>query len=760
MAAVRLQDHAVYEPAQQTLFTLFNDRSRAAATAWVDGPLKRGGGVLGNVVILCALAVGSPIWVGYLGLPVALAWLAVAIGLWRAYPTILLQASTSRGAAARDALPLDELVDPRTVRVLESYLIDPDRERCRAACQLVADGPAERGIDALARAARRAPAGNRRLILATLDRLLEGAVQVHGAFPDAARETEGLLVEAEDLDEADRTDLVRIYGRLVGRLAPGTPALAPLRQLIDHPSSAVRLAAAAALRRTGAPALEVGDLDGMLAQAVAAEHAGLRHVAREELRAFLLGGVRDGDGGDEAGGGRWRRQLALLGSLLDDEGDRAAVMAALADVAARHGARVTPVAEPVLAFGEDPDPRVREGVLRFVGHAGLARRAAWVVRHLTAADRAEAQAACDALRRLGPEATEALLDALHFEKRSTRDAVLPVLRDLSIDQSTLRTVVDAEIDNTRHVLSQARILDAARVSDLVVQRLRERAGESLHTTLLLLAALLREDRIPKLCRLLGRADDARTRAVLYEALEALLPPEDRTRVLPLLEQQATPVGRDAAPAETDRSSLDVALRDALEDDDRLTRAFVRATLDAPTLERLGYSAAERGAEALRLGAPGLACRENVLDDEGTPMLTPVEVILHLRSLAIFERLSTRQLTELAAVVKEETHPAGTAIVREGDFDDCMFLIVDGTVDIVREGRRLAQLGPRDFFGEMAVFDGETRSATAAAATPVHLLRLERQDLFLVMEEQPGIAITICQTLSRRLRDKNERSRPS
>jgi hypothetical protein len=314
--------------------------------------------------------------------------------------------------------------------------------------------------------------------------------------------------------------------------------------------------------------------------------------------------------------------------------------------------------------------------------------------------------------------------------------------------------VDAEIDTTRHVLSQARIL-AGGVSNLVVQRLSERAGESLHTTLLLLAALLQEDRISKLCRLLGRADDARTRAVLYEALEALLPPEDRTRLLPLLEEHATPVNRDAVAAPVDRSLLDAALRDALQDDDRLTRAFLHATLDAPTLERLGHSATEQGDE-LHLGAPGLALPGDVLDDGGTRMVTPVEVILHLRSLAIFERLSTRQLTELATVVKEETHPAGTEIVREGDFDDCMFLIVEGKVDIIREGRRLAQLVPRDFFGEMAVFDGETRSATAAAATPVHLLRLERQDLFLVMDEQPGIAITICQTLSRRLREKNER----
>jgi CRP/FNR family cyclic AMP-dependent transcriptional regulator len=774
VAGARLQDHAVYDPAQKTLFTLFNDQVRAAATAWIDGPLKRGGGVVGNVVIMAALAVGSPIWVGFLGLPVALAWLAVAIGLWRAYPTILLQACSARGSAARDALPLDELIDPGTIRVLESYLVDPDPGHCRAACQLMADGPPDHAVGAMARAARRATDPNRRLILATLDRLLEDAIEAHGAFPDAAREVEGLLLEAQDLDEMDRANLVRIYGRLIGHLQPGPPALAPLRQFIDDPSAAVRLATAGALHRTGAPALEVGDLDMMLTDAISAADACLRHTAQEELRVSLRG-VR---GNGAAGGGeRWLQHLELLATLLGREDDRAVAAAALADIAGCHHGRVAPVADTVLALGEDPDPHVRAAVLRFVGHAGLAKRAKWVVERVTSHDHIEAAAACDALRALGPAAMEALLDALHFGKRSTRNALLPIVHDMNIDQHTLSGLIDTEVAGTRRVLARWQVLRAGGVSELAVQRLHERVAEGLHTALLLLAALLHEDRIPKLCGLLVRANDARARAVLYEALEALLPPERREQLLPLLEQHAAARPDATAPAARDESARDAALRETLHDEDRLTRAFLRATLDAATLNRLGE--ADGGVDDLLLGSRGLAPGANLDDDGGAGesatstdgegastgapraaqkgrMLSPVEIILHLRSLAIFERLSTRQLAELAAVVKEETHPAATAIVREGEFDDCMFLIVEGRVDITKEGRQLAQLGPRDFFGEMAVFDGETRSATGVAATAVHLLRLERQDLFVVMDEQPGIAITICQTLSRRLRELNAR----
>ena len=140
------------------------------------------------------------------------------------------------------------------------------------------------------------------------------------------------------------------------------------------------------------------------------------------------------------------------------------------------------------------------------------------------------------------------------------------------------------------------------------------------------------------------------------------------------------------------------------------------------------------------------------------MLSGVEIVLHLRSLALFERLSTRELTELASIVREVDHSANTRIVHEGDFDDCMYLIVSGKVQITRSGITLGELGPRDFFGEMAILDGETRSATCTAISKIRLLRIDRPDLLRVMDGRPGIAISICQTLSRRVRELNDNLR--
>jgi CRP-like cAMP-binding protein len=131
-------------------------------------------------------------------------------------------------------------------------------------------------------------------------------------------------------------------------------------------------------------------------------------------------------------------------------------------------------------------------------------------------------------------------------------------------------------------------------------------------------------------------------------------------------------------------------------------------------------------------------------------------MLHLRSLPIFTGLTTRQLMDLALAVSEEDHPAGADIVREGDFSDCLYLVVDGRVQVTKSGKLLAEQGPRSFFGEIAIFEGAARSATVQAAVPTRVLRLGRTELIRLMEEFPGIAVGVCQNLSRRVRELSDR----
>ena len=138
------------------------------------------------------------------------------------------------------------------------------------------------------------------------------------------------------------------------------------------------------------------------------------------------------------------------------------------------------------------------------------------------------------------------------------------------------------------------------------------------------------------------------------------------------------------------------------------------------------------------------------------MLNPVEIALQFKTIPLFERLSTRQLMDLAGVVTEEKHRVGETLCSEGDEWGGMYFIVDGEAAVTKGEKLLAELGPSAFFGEMSLFDNAPRSATVTAKTAIRLLRLERHDLMAIMDEIPAIAIGICQALSSRMREMNVR----
>jgi hypothetical protein len=243
-------------------------------------------------------------------------------------------------------------------------------------------------------------------------------------------------------------------------------------------------------------------------------------------------------------------------------------------------------------------------------------------------------------------------------------------------------------------------------------------------------------------RLLARSPHGRGRAVLLEALEALLPHGQRARLMPLLDDVDSRAAQSAAVAlACALPSFEEALRAAMAESDPFLRSFLAAMRGATRLA--GESKVEDTAK-------------HRVDAEETIMLNRVEIVLHLRSLDLFARLTTRQLSEVAAVVREEVYSAGAAIVREGEFGDCMYLILSGEVLISRAGQYEVTSKAGELFGEMSLFDGETRFATVSAVRRVRLLRLDRHDLFELMEEEPAIAIGICQTLSCHVRDSIQR----
>jgi CRP/FNR family cyclic AMP-dependent transcriptional regulator len=103
-------------------------------------------------------------------------------------------------------------------------------------------------------------------------------------------------------------------------------------------------------------------------------------------------------------------------------------------------------------------------------------------------------------------------------------------------------------------------------------------------------------------------------------------------------------------------------------------------------------------------------------------------------------------------------PNGAIIVRQGDVGNCMYVIQQGQVEVLlRKGDAdvcVAVLGEGDFFGEMALFDQEVRSATVRARGEVRLLTLEKRTFLRRIHEDPSLAFRILEKMSRRVRELN------
>jgi len=101
---------------------------------------------------------------------------------------------------------------------------------------------------------------------------------------------------------------------------------------------------------------------------------------------------------------------------------------------------------------------------------------------------------------------------------------------------------------------------------------------------------------------------------------------------------------------------------------------------------------------------------------------------------------------------------GEVIVRQGEAGNCMYVIQGGQVEVLlRKGDSdvcVAVLGEGDFFGEMALFDQEVRSATVRARGEVRLLTLEKKSFLRRIHEDPSLAFRIMEKMSHRIRELN------
>lgn len=107
----------------------------------------------------------------------------------------------------------------------------------------------------------------------------------------------------------------------------------------------------------------------------------------------------------------------------------------------------------------------------------------------------------------------------------------------------------------------------------------------------------------------------------------------------------------------------------------------------------------------------------------------------------------------------KTYTDGEIIIRQGDSGNCMYVIQEGKVEVLRNNNgsevRLAVRNEGDFFGEMALFSKEVRSATIKALGEARILTVDKRNLLASIQKDPSLAFRIIETLSGRVRELSE-----
>jgi CRP/FNR family transcriptional regulator, cyclic AMP receptor protein len=124
-------------------------------------------------------------------------------------------------------------------------------------------------------------------------------------------------------------------------------------------------------------------------------------------------------------------------------------------------------------------------------------------------------------------------------------------------------------------------------------------------------------------------------------------------------------------------------------------------------------------------------------------------VKHLQGIALFERLSKDQLAEVARQADEIDVEAGKRLVSEGRFGYEFFVIENGTAEVVRGDQHVADLGPGDFFGEMALLGDTTRNADVICSTPMTAMVMTDSAFRSLARRMPDVAEEIRSACRRR-----------
>jgi CRP-like cAMP-binding protein len=122
----------------------------------------------------------------------------------------------------------------------------------------------------------------------------------------------------------------------------------------------------------------------------------------------------------------------------------------------------------------------------------------------------------------------------------------------------------------------------------------------------------------------------------------------------------------------------------------------------------------------------------------------------LRQAPLFAQCSRKELGELALVADEIDMSEGRVLTSEGEPGREFFVLIEGSADVRRKGRKVNTMSAGDFFGEIALVSDRPRTATVTATSPVRLLVVTDRAFRELMRNMPSIQTKVLATLAERL----------
>ncbi|MGA8302762.1 MAG: cyclic nucleotide-binding domain-containing protein [Thermoplasmata archaeon] len=132
------------------------------------------------------------------------------------------------------------------------------------------------------------------------------------------------------------------------------------------------------------------------------------------------------------------------------------------------------------------------------------------------------------------------------------------------------------------------------------------------------------------------------------------------------------------------------------------------------------------------------------------------IVAGLKRSPLLASLTDRQLKRLATFAKVRDIAKDAVVVTKGEKGIGFYVVLEGQVQVRKDGKALASLGPGEFFGELALFDGRARSADVVTLEPTTVVVLSRWEFWGFAEDHPEVLRLLFEAMASRLLDPSRR----